>query len=69
MSCAVHTAVTVEHKCSRLFTAGTIHIAIDDAFTAGPASALKKGQSAGAVWNENGRGRAHLGRDGGEAGQ
>jgi hypothetical protein len=46
---AVHVAVTVEHKYSKLFTAGTIHIATDGAFTAGPDSLPKKGQCAGAA--------------------
>ena len=54
--CAVHIAVTDEQKCSKRFTAATTRIATGDVFTAGPASVPKKGQYAGAAWNENGPG-------------
>ena len=67
--CAVHIAVTDEQKCSKQFTAATTRIATDDAFTAGPASVPKKGQYAGAAWNENGPGPDPPGKDGGHVGR
>ena len=66
--CVVHIAETDEQKCSRRFTAAITRIATGDVSIADPASVPKKDQYGGAAWSENGRGRAHLGRDGGKCG-
>jgi hypothetical protein len=55
-----HIAATDEQKCSKQFTVATTHIPTVDAFIAPPASVHKKGQHAGASWNENGRSGYHL---------